>query len=84
MSDTQFTKEQQTQLIHLSSRYGYAYDDVEGALSLIAENGNAVAIPAAITFEDQYAILCDCAALARQHQYDSLAQYVQDGLEAGV
>ena len=78
------TPEQQKQLMHLSARYGYAFDDVEAALVVIAENNHVVAIPAATTFEQQYAILCDCAALARQHRYDVLVEYVQDGLEAGV
>jgi hypothetical protein len=62
------TQEQQKQLMHLSARYGYAYDDVEAALSVITENNSAVAIPAATTFEQQ----------------DVLVEYVNDGLEAGV
>ena len=78
------TQERQKQLMHLSARYGYTFDDVEATLAVIAENNNAVAIPVATTFEQRYAILCDCAALARQHCYDVLTDYVQDGLEAGV
>lgn len=78
------TQERQKQLMHLSARYGYAFDNVEAALVVIANNHNEIAVPAIITFEHQYEMLCDCAELARQQRYDSIVQFLTDGLEAGV